>query len=363
MPEFKDEGTMDATPWQIACLGVTLFAAMLGMFLLLIVTWPQKEDDGNLVATWRFVNDALGKNNDARLLLLVLVAGAVGSLIYGSTAFSVKVANRSFRKSWMWWYILRFPAGMGFALLLFVVIRGGLFSGSFAGQSATVDSINPFGIVALAALTGMFAEQASDKLREIFEGLFRTEDKRGFAAAAPAVDGTPQIMLGSTGEALKLLIVGRNFITGSTTATVNGEPRDFDPKDGKSATLTLLPTDVAKVDDLRLQLINDDSQGGKSQEIRLKVVAPVPVIVAPTAPVLAGATGGQLNLTLNTTNVANGATWTIGATPRVATPSGSKAYVLTLQSQDVASKGTLTVTVTNPSTVGGGQSSFEILVA
>ncbi|MGD9914117.1 MAG: hypothetical protein AB7S80_08545 [Rhizobiaceae bacterium] len=361
MPEFKDEGTMDAKPWQIACLGVTLFFTMLFMFFLLVVAWPGKRDDGN-GATWTDIDKVLHGNNDARLLILVLIAGAIGSLIYGSTAFSVKVANRSFRKSWMWWYILRFPAGMGFALLLFLVIRGGLFAGNFSDENAAADSVNPFGIVALAALTGMFAEQASDKLREIFEGIFRTQEKRGFAAAIPAVDSVPPVMLGTSGDALKIVIAGRDLIPGSTSATINGEKRDFEVKDAKSGVLTLRESDAAKPGELKLRVINPENQGGASQEVKIKVVAPVPEVVAPTAPVPVGATGNQLRLTLTASNVATGAKWTIGAADREAELSGDKTYVLTLKPEDVRTTGTLNATVTNPATVGGEKFAFQILV-
>ena len=33
--------------------------------------------------------------------------------------------------------------------------------------------VNPFGIMAIACMTGMFSRQAIDKLREIFESMFR----------------------------------------------------------------------------------------------------------------------------------------------------------------------------------------------
>jgi hypothetical protein len=40
-------------------------------------------------------------------------------------------------------------------------------------QNKEIPPVNPFGIMAIACMTGMFSRQAIDKLREIFESMFR----------------------------------------------------------------------------------------------------------------------------------------------------------------------------------------------
>jgi hypothetical protein len=47
-------------------------------------------------------------------------------------------------------------------------MRGGLLS-----TSARVEDVSPFGVSAVAGMVGLFSKQATDKLREVFDTLFR----------------------------------------------------------------------------------------------------------------------------------------------------------------------------------------------
>jgi hypothetical protein len=107
---------------------------------------------------------------EVRFLALVAVAGALGSFIHLATSFADYVGNRQFVKSWEWWYVLRPFVGSALALSVYFAARGGLISGG-----AGAGNLSPYGVAALAGLTGMFSKQATDKLREVFENLFKTE--------------------------------------------------------------------------------------------------------------------------------------------------------------------------------------------
>jgi hypothetical protein len=39
----------------------------------------------------------------------------------------------------------------------------------------TAGDLSPYGVAAVAGLAGLFSKQATDKLREVFETLFKTE--------------------------------------------------------------------------------------------------------------------------------------------------------------------------------------------
>lgn len=110
---------------------------------------------------------------EVRFLALVAVAGALGSYIHLATSFADYLGNRQFVKSWTWWYVLRPFIGSALALSVYFAARGGLVSGG-----AGAGDLSPYGITALAGLTGMFSKQATDKLREVFENLFKTEISR-----------------------------------------------------------------------------------------------------------------------------------------------------------------------------------------
>ena len=109
---------------------------------------------------------------DIRLLLIAPLAGALGAYVHLATSFADYAGNERLTASWTWWYVFRPFIGMALAEIVYLAIRGGFFSAEAAG---TPNAINPYGIAAVAALTGLFSRQATDKLREVFETLFRTE--------------------------------------------------------------------------------------------------------------------------------------------------------------------------------------------
>jgi hypothetical protein len=111
---------------------------------------------------------------DTAYLLLVVIVSALGSYVHATTSFVTYVGNRDLAMSWIWWYLLRTFIGIALALLFYFALRGGFFA-----QEASATEVNPYGIAALAGLTGLFSKQATDKLKEIFDTLFRTEQGEG----------------------------------------------------------------------------------------------------------------------------------------------------------------------------------------
>ena len=104
--------------------------------------------------------------DEVRLLMLVICAGALGSLVHGLRSVYWYVGNRELVWSWVAKYLLLPFTGAILAVLFYFVVRGGFFSPE-AGFAET----SPFGFAALAAMVGMFSEQAVLKLKEISETL------------------------------------------------------------------------------------------------------------------------------------------------------------------------------------------------
>jgi hypothetical protein len=189
-------------------IGVVLLIAFgLSLMASLINLWPAIERGTGSTAA------STGASSTARLffglvtvrlsastalLVLVVIAGALGSLVHAATSFADYAGNRRFYSSWIVWYLVRPVVGASLALLLYFAIRGGFFSGS--SQTSSVD---PYGMAALAGLAGLFSKQATDKLREVFETLFHVSSKAGDAQReddltnAAARDGQ-QIPAGTT---------------------------------------------------------------------------------------------------------------------------------------------------------------------
>ena len=53
---------------------------------------------------------------------------------------------------------------------MYFAARGGLIAGTSGAEN-----LSPYGVAALAGLAGLFSKQASDKLKEVFENLFKTD--------------------------------------------------------------------------------------------------------------------------------------------------------------------------------------------
>ncbi len=112
-------------------------------------------------------------NDEMRLLLLVIFAGALGAYIHALQSLVAYIGNRTYTTSWTMFYITRPFLGTALAVVFYAVIRGGFLVGS----PADVKSVNAFGVIALSGLVGMFSDKATQKLADVFNTMFRTDDK------------------------------------------------------------------------------------------------------------------------------------------------------------------------------------------
>jgi hypothetical protein len=250
------------------------------IFYLLVTTWPVLVPDpavppnagagANKALTFKaFHFFWLGPYDwapDQRMILTVIIAGAIGSLIHTLTSFADYVGNKRLSTSWMWWFVLRTPIGIALAIVSYLILRGGLIVPTLQSskdgdlQGATL-LLNPYGIAAFAALAGMFSRQATDKLREIFETVFtaqkavpRSEPLKGKPAVSVGVDparltrGNPEV----------LTVTGSGFDK-EIKATINGKTRQLQWTSDKQLKVTVVAEDVAKVGKLELLLMNPNN--------------------------------------------------------------------------------------------------------
>jgi IPT/TIG domain len=148
-------------------------------------------------------------SDNLRLLLIIIVVGALGSLIHVMRSFYWYVGNRNLRSSWLLMYVLLPFNGAGLALLFFLIVRGGLSTQAPPTQS-TLD-----GYAALAALVGMFSQQASQKLKQIAESFFNPAEKGKDQAIASSLKLTAvQPAQGPKTGGIKVRLTGTGFSPG-----------------------------------------------------------------------------------------------------------------------------------------------------
>lgn len=178
-------------------------------------------------------------NYEQILIMLSALGGALGALIHMVWSFGVRLGVQKFNDTWIPWYIFRPFVGIGLSLVFYFLIRGGLIfptpinvpsqnneqqlteniielsnrlsaekdtatsikilqtfkkwkdekeaaesseegSGEEADNSEnnTVPPLNPYGIMAISFLAGLFAKQGMQKLEEIFDALFKVEKEQ-----------------------------------------------------------------------------------------------------------------------------------------------------------------------------------------
>ena len=113
-----------------------------------------------------FVGWKFKVRQETRLLLLVVCAGALGSLVHGLRSIYWYIGNRNLVWSWVPKYLIQPFGASVLAVVFYLVIRGGFFSADAGSQHTS-----PFGFMALSAMVGMFSEQAVLKLKDIAETL------------------------------------------------------------------------------------------------------------------------------------------------------------------------------------------------
>jgi hypothetical protein len=160
---------------RVLGFGVYLIVLNLALVYILLKIWPEtipvKPDDESTVALLWGGRLAFRLLPELRYLLIVALAGALGSYIHLATSFADYVGNRQLFRSWEWWYLLRPFIGMALALIVYFMIRGGVVMGN-----GGAGNLSPYGIAAIAGLVGMFSKQATDKIKEVFEFIFQVQN-------------------------------------------------------------------------------------------------------------------------------------------------------------------------------------------
>ncbi|MGH2867082.1 MAG: hypothetical protein ACRDNK_05860 [Solirubrobacteraceae bacterium] len=176
-------------------LTVSLMLASVTLVASLMNLWPTVDAGPGVgsPATVRLLLGALPVhvNASTALILLAVNAGALGSMIPAATSLADYVGNRQLYASWIVWYVMRPLVGSLLALLLYFALRGG-----FLSSGAQSSALNPYGVAALASLSGLCSNQATDKLRDLFEAVFRAGSSRAdelrrdpLSGEHPAPDG------------------------------------------------------------------------------------------------------------------------------------------------------------------------------
>jgi hypothetical protein len=186
------------------------------------------------------------------LVLLVLLAGALGSYLHAIRSLADFIGNRTAMASWFWWYIARPFVGMAMALIFYAVLRGGFL----AGTPADAKVVNPFGVIAIGALVGMFADKAAQKLAEVFDTLFKAADTRKDKLISPVVDKMQPDHAAPGATPLPEITISGTHLSDIDKVRVNQQDRVPKSVDDKHVKIVLTAPDVAQVAEITLALVD-----------------------------------------------------------------------------------------------------------
>lgn len=271
-------------------LGMMLTLLLLASLYAMIAIWPAVDaatTDPPAPAPITLFGFAWQPAGEVALLMLVTFASALGGSLHAAISFTDYVGNRRLTTSWIWWYVLRVLLGTALAVLFYFALRGGLFS-----ANTSTDNINPFGIAALAGLVGLFSKQATDKLREIFDTMFRTapgqgDDQRadGIVNPRPQIASIDPTFADAGAAVLDLRVRGEGFTPRSVVCVT----RPQETKTLRRKTEFLGPTelrvrlaarDLVDAGVVRVTVRNPPPGGGESAaaelELRVPAAAPAP---------------------------------------------------------------------------------------
>lgn len=276
-------------------LGVLLLVESIALLYLLLAVWPAVSTEGTVVATptptatstpstgggavlapaapapaetairWYGLARRSPVTRSTGLLLVVVLAGALGAQVHAATSFSIHLGTRDFEDSWLWWYLLRPLSGAGLAVILYFVVRGGLLSTSGSGEN-----LNEFGVAAFAGLTGLFSTPATERLHAIFDAaLGSTKAPPADAAAKPVITGIAPKSLPRGTEDRTLTITGTGFQDGAKVrvGTVTREPDD--PVSETTITVTLAEADVRRARTKPIVVVNPDQQASEPMTLTI----------------------------------------------------------------------------------------------
>ena len=201
--------------WLSIILIIYLFILGIGAAATIIINFPAEVNN-----TIKFAENGSGKivftpfglinSSDQGLALIALLAGMAGSFLHAAQSLSSYIGNRSFKISWTTWYILRPWIGGILGITLYFAIRAGVVAGA--------TTVNPYVVAAFGLLGGWFSKTATDKLQEVFETLFKTnQDERRHDkltnVAQPNIKEIYPLPIPSTAN--EIIIIGKGFMKGS----------------------------------------------------------------------------------------------------------------------------------------------------
>ena len=173
---------------------------------------------------------------------------------------------------------------------------------------------------------------------------------------APAITTISPTSATVGGAGFTLTVNGTGFVS-SSVVNFNGAAKTTTFVSATQLTAAISPADIAAVANFPVTVTNPTPGGGTSASSTFAVNNPAPAITT-LSPTSATAGGPAFSLTVNGTGFVAGSVVNFNSSPRTTTFVNATQLTAAITVADIATAGTLSVTVTNP-TPGGGTSAIS----
>ena len=169
----QDADLSDST--SVGPIGFVLTAVYLILFSIILLVaivqcWPSSvtpKGQVNPMSQAKFLFWAFSISNEACLILIVVLAGALGGQVRSLRSLAWYTGNKELKKSWLLQYILSPFVGATLAIVTYFVIRGGFVSAGSTTQQSSV-----YVYAGIASIVGIASEPVALKLKQVAESLF-----------------------------------------------------------------------------------------------------------------------------------------------------------------------------------------------
>jgi len=183
---------------SVGSVGILLTAGyliLLSIILLVAIVqcWPSSvapKGQVNPMSQTKFLLWTFSISNEACLILIVVLAGALGGQVRSLRSLAWYTGNKELKKSWLLQYILSPFVGATLAIVTYFVIRGGFVS---AGSNIQQSSVYVY--AGIASIVGIASEPVALKLKQVAESLFtkpgvgKDSKPQNVAETSPAKSG------------------------------------------------------------------------------------------------------------------------------------------------------------------------------
>ncbi len=171
--DLSEADLSDST--SVGSVGILLTAGYLILFSIILLVaivqcWPSlvtPKGQVNPMSQTKFLLWTFSISNEACLILIVVLAGALGGQVRSLRSLAWYTGNKELKKSWLLQYILSPFVGATLAIVTYFVIRGGFVSAGSTTQQSSV-----YVYAGIASIVGIASEPVALKLKQVAESLF-----------------------------------------------------------------------------------------------------------------------------------------------------------------------------------------------